>query len=213
MNESADDLKQHPLRSKTQKLTGVALFAALAIVLNFLIKIPAPYAPFLFYEVWEIPIVAVLLLFGIYVAVSVSLINTVVLLLVFPGALPTGPFYNLAAVLVTLAAVVVGHSLGRKLNLRSRYLMLIATVLAVIVRTAGMSVFNFLLLPLSPPIGFDYPVASVVAVLPLIAFFNASVVLYSVPLGYAVVRGVAARFRFSPAFPLAQKVPKLAQKV
>ena len=112
MSEPINNMRQPPLRSRTQKLTGVALFAAIAIILNFLIKIPAPYAPFLFYEVWEVPLVAVLLLFGIYVAVSVSLINTVALLLVFPGALPTGPFYNLAAVLVTLAAVVVGHSLG-----------------------------------------------------------------------------------------------------
>lgn len=213
MSNPANTLKQQPLRTRTQKLTGIALFAALAIILNFLIKIPAPYAPFLFYEVWEIPIVAVLLLFGVYVAVSVSLINTVVLLLVFPGALPTGPFYNLAAVLVTLAAVVAGHSLGRKFNLHLRYLMLITTVLAVVVRTVGMSLFNYLLLPLSPPIGFDYPVASVVAILPLIAFFNASVVMYSVPLGYAVVRGIVARFRFSPAFPLSQRTPRLAQKV
>ncbi len=77
-------------------LTGIALFAALAIMLNFLIKVPAPYLPFLYYEVWEIPIIAVLLIFGIYSALAVSILNAAVLIVAFPGNLPTGPLYNLA---------------------------------------------------------------------------------------------------------------------
>ncbi|MGH2638610.1 MAG: hypothetical protein ACRDF4_04930, partial [Rhabdochlamydiaceae bacterium] len=76
-------------------MTGIALFAALAIILNIsLFKVNAPFLTFVQYEVWEIPIVAVLLIYGISAALTVSIVNTVVLLLYNQGALPTGPFYN-----------------------------------------------------------------------------------------------------------------------
>ena len=35
--------------------------------------------------------------------ITVSAINTLILLAIFPGALPTGPIYNFAAVLVDVA--------------------------------------------------------------------------------------------------------------
>lgn len=190
------------VRSRTQMLTGIALFAALAIMLNFLLKVPAPYAPFLYYEVWEIPIVAVLLIFGAYAALGVSVLNTAVLLLVFQGALPTGPLYNLAAVLLTLGAVIAAHSLGTRIKLSSRNLIILATGSGILVRSVAMTAFNFLLLPLSPPIGFNYPVQAVIPILPLIAFFNATVALYSIPFGYVVVRAVSHRFRFKLAYPM-----------
>jgi riboflavin transporter FmnP len=207
MNQT-EGVKPLLVRSKTQTLTGIGLFAALAVMLNFLLKVPAPYAPFLYYEVWEIPIIAVLLLFGAYAALSVSIINTAVLLLVFPGALPTGPLYNLAAVLVTLGAVIVGHSFGLKLKLSTRNLVIIATGLGIVVRSIVMTTFNFLLLPLSPPVGFSYPLSAVIPILPLIAFFNATVALYSIPFGYTVVRAVTSRFRFKIAYPFQQPQPK-----
>ncbi|MDG6921825.1 MAG: hypothetical protein JRN67_00855 [Nitrososphaerota archaeon] len=201
MNQ-ADDLKQTTTRSKTQMLTGIALFAALAIMLNFVIKVPAPYAPFLFYEVWEIPIIAVLLIFGMYSALTVSVLNAAVLIVAFPGSLPTGPLYNLAAIIVTLAAISVSHSLGSKVKLGPRNLIIIATGSAILVRSVAMVVFNFLLLPLPAPIGFTLPPASLLPLLPLIGFFNATVALYSVPIAYAVVKAVTYRFRFKLAYPL-----------
>ena len=89
------------MNSKT--LAIIAVFAALAIVLGISpLKFPAPYAPFLKYQLWEIAIVIALLLYGIRVGGSISFINALVLLVVFPGDLPTGPLYNLIAVLSML---------------------------------------------------------------------------------------------------------------
>jgi riboflavin transporter FmnP len=198
----ADKVKTHAPRSRTQILTGIALFASLAIILNFLIKVPAPYLPFLYYEVWEIPIIAVLLIFGIGAAVAVSVLNAAVLIVVFPGNLPTGPLYNLAAILVTLVAVSACHGVASKMKLSTRRLILLATTSAILVRSLAMVAFNFVLLPFPPPIGFNDPTSAVIPILPLIAFFNATVVIYSVPLGYAVVRAVSYRFRFKLAHPL-----------
>ena len=89
------------MNTKTVAIIGV--FAALGIVLNVSpLKVPAPYAPFLIYQVWEIPIVVAFLLYGTRVGGLITVINTIALLAIFPGALPTGPFYNMAAILSML---------------------------------------------------------------------------------------------------------------
>ena len=55
--------KLHQMNTKT--VATIAVFSALAIALNLSpFKIPAPFAPFLIYQIWEIPIVAAFLLFG-----------------------------------------------------------------------------------------------------------------------------------------------------
>jgi len=82
------------MNTKTLALTIV--FAAVTVALNPAftnIAFPAPYAIFLYYQIWEIPIVAAFLIGGPKTGVFISILNTVVLLAVFPGASPTGPFY------------------------------------------------------------------------------------------------------------------------
>ena len=69
----------------------MALFTALAIILNLVVSVPAPFADFLFYEVWEVPIVVALLILGFWGAGTVALLNALILEAVKPGALPTGP--------------------------------------------------------------------------------------------------------------------------
>jgi hypothetical protein len=94
----------------SRAIAATIIFSALALVLNLSpIKIPAPYAPFLIYQIWEIPIVAAFLLYGPKVGVAVSFVNTLALLAIFQGALPTGPLYNLAAVLSTLFGLYIIH--------------------------------------------------------------------------------------------------------
>ena len=84
-------------------IAAIAVFSALSIALVFSpAKFPAPYAPFLKYQIWEIPIVAAFLLYGPLVGIVVSILNTIILLIVYPGDLPVGPLYNLAAILSML---------------------------------------------------------------------------------------------------------------
>ena len=87
---------------KTKALATSIVFAALTVALNPAISgigIPAPYAPFLIYGLWEIPIVAAFLLVSPASGILISLLNAAVLFAFFPGALPTGPLYNLIAVI------------------------------------------------------------------------------------------------------------------
>jgi riboflavin transporter FmnP len=174
------------------------VFTALAAFLNISpIKIPAPYAPFLIYQLWEIPIVAVSLLYGFSLGVAVSILNTLILFVVYPGALPTGPIYNMLAVLMML----VGIHLGKRLTGRfdeggsGTPSLILWTFLGMSIRAAGMSIVNLVCLPLPPPIGFSMPSVVVIGLLPAIAFFNASIVLYTVPIGSLLVKAIRSRIK------------------
>ncbi|HYB04629.1 MAG TPA: hypothetical protein VED17_09205 [Nitrososphaerales archaeon] len=190
-------------RSRSQTIAGVGLFAALALVLNIAhIQLQAPYLSFLIYEFWEIPIVVCLFIFGFYASLAASAINAIVLILVNPGALSLGPLYNLIAVVVTLLAILGGHKLSTRAKFRIPIEVAVATALAMLVRVVVMSYVNYVLLPFPPPLGFSTPDTYVVTILPLIAFFNATLVLYTVPLGYAGVRAPGQRLHFKLAYPL-----------
>jgi riboflavin transporter FmnP len=179
------------MNSKT--LTIIAVFAALAIVLSISpLKFPAPYAPFLKYQVWEIAIVTALLLYGIKVGVSISFINALVLLVVFPGDLPTGPIYNLIAVLSMLVGIsIVQRVVGKRVS-RGRWVILAAlsTVSGIITRVTVMSIVNWIVLRYPPPFGYSVPLEELPTMLSIVALFNATIVLYTIPIGYIIARAV-----------------------
>lgn len=188
------------LTSKTKRLATIGVFAALAIILNRIITIPAPYLPFLSYEVWEVPIVVAFLAFGIAVALPVSILNFIILLF-FPGVVLAGPLYNLIAILSMLLGLAVAQKLLRRTKsaTMSRNAIL-STILGIASRVTIMTVVNATLLQLPPPLGFSAPASLVIGWLPLIAFFNCTVCLYTVPLGYGVFTAVLARVRLSGRF-------------
>ena len=187
--------------SGTKELTGIALFTALAVVLSYF-SVPAPYAGFLFYEIWEIPIVIAFLMLGVRAGIIVTLVNAFVLFLVKPGYLASGPLYNLIAIFVMLLGVGVAHRIVLRTKKSIGILILAATLLGLSIRTVVMTFANYSLLPFPPPIGFSLPQSSILPLLPLIAIFNASVALYTIPVSYWVLRSVASRYKFVLAFPL-----------
>ena len=183
----------------SKKVSVIAVFTALTIVLNMSpIKIPAPFAPFLFYQIWEIPIVTTTLLFGFGTGILVSIINTIVLLVVFPGALPTGPIYNLIAVLSTILGIYATQEvINRRYTLRDNAVTIISTATGIIARVVVMTIVNWTFLPFPPPIGFSMPQAVIAPLIPLIGFFNATLALYTIPIGYVLAMTVRTRFYYS----------------
>src|SRR5579863_3009062 len=114
-----------PKFSETQRLTGIALFSALALAINFShFSLPFPLAGYLLLDFWEIPIVVALLFFGLSAGITVSLVNLVVLLAIQQGSLPSGPFYNVAATLAMFAGIIAGHKIMYRMN--RNYLEIIA---------------------------------------------------------------------------------------
>jgi riboflavin transporter FmnP len=187
------------IKMDTKKMAAVTIFAALTIALNLSpAKIPAPYAPFLYYQIWEIPIVAAFLIYGALVGVIVSIINSIVLLAVFPGSLASGPFYNLAAVLGMLLGLIIAKKLvGRNPKEHKESLTsILSTTLGTISRVGIMTVIDWIFLRFPPPVGFSMPEEAIVYVwLPLIAIFNATLALYTIPSGYFLARVVKKGIR------------------
>jgi riboflavin transporter FmnP len=169
------------MNTKTLALTIV--FTALTIAINVAgPKIPAPFAPFLQYQLWEIPIVIAFLSIGIKEGLFISVVNSLVLLVYDPGPVLLGPFYNLIAVLSMMVGVFIPYTLATRgykienINKMAKQkitlLIISATVLGIIVRVAVMSITNYFALPQSAPIGLSVPISDTLAYLPLIALFN-----------------------------------------
>jgi len=178
---------------KPKTIAVVAVFTALTVALVLSpAKIPAPYAPFLKYQIWEIPIVTAFLLYGPLVGVSISILNTTVLLGVYPGELPIGPLYNFAAVLSMLLGIYIMQRLavGRFSKGRETILTVSSTALGTILRVGIMSIVNWVFLRYPYPIGFSIPEKAITAMLPVIGFFNATLALYTIPTGYFLARAI-----------------------
>ncbi len=182
----------------TKKLALTIVFAALAIVLNpafTQIQLYFPLAQGLIYQVWEIPIIIALLIISPVAAVAISGLNTLVLFAIFPGVLPTGPLYNLAATLSMqlgiVAAVLIGKKVYRskrtdKSMLSSLKWGLVVTGFGMFTRAALMSVLLYFALPQTPPIGFAFPIEATVAYLPFAVIFNASLAAYTILIAYFI---------------------------
>lgn len=186
--------------SRSRRISLVALFTALALVLNFLISIPAPFADFLLYEVWEVPILISLLVLGLWGGTTVAVLNTIVLEAIKPGPLPTGPIYNLLAELAMFVGVVAAMRLADRMGKGPGLTILAATALGVATRTAVMTVVNGLVLAMPYPLGFGsfgVTQAQVPALLVLIGVFNATTALYTVPVAFSVWRALPSRYRLA----------------
>src|SRR5438132_8355046 len=186
--------------SKSRWVSLEAFLTALAVILNLTISFPAPYLTYLTYEVWEVPIVLALLMLGLRSGVTVAVLNSIVLELVKPQALPTGPLYNLAAIVAMFVGILAAQRVAKRRGWGVVTLLAISTSLGVITRTSIMTVVNAIVLPLPYPIGFGsfgVTVSQVRALLPPIGLFNFTVALYTIPLAYSIRRAIAARYRLN----------------
>ncbi|MFC1754725.1 hypothetical protein ACFL96_15230, partial [Thermoproteota archaeon] len=185
------DIMSSSQRSRT--ITAIAIFASLAIVLHLSpAKIPAPYLPFLIYELWEIPIIVAFYLYGARVSLAVAAINFMSLLVIFPGSLQAGPIYNLIAITAMIFGLLTVYRItksGPKFA-SNVWLFGLTIILGPAVRVIVMTIVNVALLPLSPPLGFSMAVEAVIEIIPLLAFFNASVAIYSILIARILIRSI-----------------------
>ena len=125
--------------------------------------------------------------------VATSIINTSILLVVYPGDLPTGPLYNLAAVLSMLLGIYIIHKFAaeRFSKRQETILTTFSTIVGSITRVGIMSIVNWAFLRYPYPVGFSIPIEALTAMLPTIGLFNATLALYTIPLGYFVSRAVS----------------------
>ncbi len=185
----------------TKALATTIVFAALTVALNpgvSGIGVPAPYAPFLIYGLWEIPIVAAFLLISPASGIMISLLNAAVLFAFFPGPLPTGPFYNLIAIFSMLLGLYIARrTINRGSNQQQKVLKIAtaSTILGIILRAAVMTLVNYITLRQPYPFGFEFKELEILAFLPLGALFNGTTVLYTIPMGEFIANVVKSRLK------------------
>ncbi len=184
-----------------KKLALTIVFASLAIALNptfTQIQMVAPFAQGLIYQIWEIPIVVALLIISPVAGVAISILNTLVLFAIFPGYLPTGPAYNLAATLSMQIGIVAALTFGKKVFCKNQDTSalfkpkwaIVATVTGILTRVAFMTVILYFALPQPSPIGFSFPMEVTIGYLPLAAVFNATLAAYTILLGFIIAQRV-----------------------
>ncbi len=205
----------------TKKLSLTIVFAALTIALNpsfTYIALNFPLAPGLIYQIWEIPIVVAFLIIGAVAGLAISLLNTAVLFAVFQGVLPTGPAYNLAATLSMqlgiFAAIVIGKKIYCRKGEDATVLFkpkwaAVSTAFGMLTRAAFMSIVLFFALPQPSPVGFSFPLVDTIAYLPFAAIFNASLALYTIPIGFLIANRVQKVLHVT--LPQVAKCPKVQQ--
>jgi riboflavin transporter FmnP len=177
----------------TKTVAIITIFTALTIVLNLSsLRIPFPLANYLVYNLWEIPIVAAFLLFGLTTGIIIAAFNTAVLFVVFPGMLITGPLYNLAAVLSMLLGMIIVKIFVRSNphNHGETFLGTFSTISGVTFRVGIMTLVNWTFLRFPPPVGFGMPEQAILVALPLIAIFNATLALYTIFSGHLIAKAV-----------------------
>jgi len=176
----------------TKTTAVIIIFTALTITLNLSpIKFPAPYAPFLIYQIWEIPIVTAFLLYGTRVGIPIAILNTLMLFAVFPGLLPTGPLYNLAAILSMLLGIGIIKLLVERHSPQNQVLLAaLFTFSGIVLRTVAMIIVNYVFLRFPPPIGYGLNEETIIAYVPLVLIFNVTLALYTIPIGFSLAEFV-----------------------
>lgn len=185
---------------RSRWLSLVALFTALAVVLNGL-TVPAPFATFLLYGIWEIPVLLALLLLGFWGGAAVAALNGLALEFVNPGGLPTGPLYNFIAEVSMFAGVMAVQALAKRRGWGRVPLVAGATAGGALTRTGTMTLVNYMVLAQPYPIGFGsfgVTQAAVPGLLVLIGAFNVTVALYTIPAAFSVLSAVMSRSKSGP---------------
>jgi riboflavin transporter FmnP len=178
----------------TRLIAIVAVFAALAIVLNPVISgmsVPAPYFPLLSYGFWELPQVIVLLLTGLIPGVAVGLVASIALAPLHPNyiAIVGGTLAWLSMLTgVYLGYRFVTHNVPQGQKPSARKTVLFLTVGGIILRTVVMSIQNYVMLRYPLPIGLGLPESIIIGIMPPVALFNATQPLLVIPLGYLIAK-------------------------
>lgn len=183
---------------KSRKLSLIIIFAAVSLVLNpFMSGLAIPsFFPGLYFQFWEIPVVAALLIIGLKYAVLIALLDAAVLLVFYPGPGSfNAPLFNCLALLSTLLGVYLAHRLFIRKESKGkenpkRKQIILSTALGMLFRLVIMVPAVYLGYRLYSEIflGITFSDVLIIGFLPILALYDATVVLYTVPVAHLMER-------------------------
>jgi riboflavin transporter FmnP len=187
----------------TKKIAIIVAFATLTIVLNA-IRIPAFYWPGYYYRIYEIPMIVAFMLFGPEIAISVTVLNLIGQIILFP--VPVGfvgyPF-GVVAIITMMLGIYLGNRIidqrmkSNKFTTEKRAIIYL-TFLGIMFRATIMPFLDYgilyhFLMPFA--LGRTFTEGYLIGLIPGMVIFNATVPLYTIPISYLIARKVARAFR------------------
>lgn len=187
------------MKLTSRAIAIVVAFTALSLVLSRAvsgISVPAPYFPFLAYEIWELPIITAYFLFGPRYAVAITLLSGFTLVAIFASYIYFG---GILACLSMLLGLYLGNRLvARRVAegkpLAGKKAVLIYTALAALFRAVNLAAFDIVFLRFPP---YSLPEPVILAILPPITVFNLTEPLYVIPIGYFIAKRVGSYLKAS----------------
>jgi riboflavin transporter FmnP len=190
------------MRISARAIATTVAFTALSVVLSRAvsgISIPAPYFPFLAYEIWEIPIIVAFFLFGPRYAVAITLLSGSFLFAVFLNYTVFGGI--LACLSMLLGVYLAGRFISRRTAhgepWSEKKAIVLYTALAILFRSVNLAVWDYAMLRYPLPLGLGLSEPVIRAILLPITIFNATEPLYPIPIGYFVARKVGSALKLT----------------
>lgn len=169
----------------TRTIALIIALTAVTVVLNPRfsgIAIPS-FIPSLWFQIWEMAIIAAFFLLGIKSAVLIAILNAAVLQAVSPGAPYGQPLANLVGSLSTLLGVYAAYKFleksSQETHISRRKLVLSSTTLGIISRLIIMMPFIYI-------VALFLGMSAVIIFFPLFVLYDLITALYTIPLGYLV---------------------------
>jgi len=183
------------------RVIGVTIaFTALTTALNF-IKIPVPYLPYFSFQIGDIALVAVFLLFGPKSGVAVAFLSMVVSMTLFvgPGGFIGPPYYFIAILTMLLGVYISERLIVCKISLSKNHFVakpvVLSTVFGILTRTLIMLPLDYtvfgMLVSFTSGMSISMAYATVYAIMPGIVLYNVTVPLYVIPTSYYISRKVS----------------------
>ena len=181
----------------TRSVALIAVFAALAIVLNT-IRIPTFYWPGFFYTLCDIPVLVAFFLYGFKIGILVEVLHIVgqeIFFPVGPGGIVVYPMGLITHLLmfsgIYLASKFISRKAASKKQFGEKKKTIYFTGLATALRGGLMPIIDYLvlysiLLPLA--LGITIPATYILALVPSFFLYNVTSTLYAVPIAYLIAR-------------------------
>lgn len=187
-------------RPTDSKVIGVVIaFTALTTALNF-VRIPMPFFPVFVYQLSDVALLVVLLLFGAKPAITVAVLNMIITI-IFPlsAAGPIGPPYFLISVLAMFLGVYFFEktiSLKRSLKRENfGYSVGLATAFGIFTRTLIMLPLDYfvygLLVSIVSGLSISVSYSIVLTSMPGMILYNITVPLVMIPTSYIIAKKVS----------------------
>jgi riboflavin transporter FmnP len=179
----------------TKSITLIAVFAAIAVILNT-IRIPTIYFPNFFYVLYDIPVIVSFIIYGFKVGFLVETIHIMGQEIFFPmgmGGVVTYPF-GLVIHTFMFSGIYFAYKVSKKSNNKDSFRgkrkgIIYSTGFALALRGGLMPFIDYfvlytLLLPLA--LSVVIPQSYILALVPAFIVYNVTSTLYAVPIAYAI---------------------------